>query len=495
MVRLINDAHSDPKHNYRYGQGSVLLYRTSGDYADWAHAETGAIALTVELRPAGYPWFELPPNEIVPTCLENLPSFLYLAHQTMIPNAKLADADKDGFLDDEDYCPNSPSTEVDAVGCDESEQDLDRDGVLNADDACPDTPQKQQVDKYGCRLPTLLTVSIRSNVSAAPISADPADIDGVSRGDTGEDGLTLDYATEGIVIVTARETFNGNVFDHWVVDGQTQRPWQTRVAFTAAADVDAEAVYIYPAELQIVGPTQIPDRDHSGMATVTAYETQIVYDDESAVVVDQNDVEWSVDDPARAAVSGSGELVARSVDHQAKWVTVALSATAAFEGSTYPAQPLEVRIYNPDVFAPACAELSIKGSKQVASNTSGVFEAEVMIEGGVSSWPTQRVGWSVAAVEAASSSELPASISQSGKLITQWVPTETRVMVCAEYSGDEGSACLAELEVTISAGDEADRPAGRNMPGGTTCGALGMLAVMGLVGGLWAMRLGRRRLV
>ena len=49
----------------------------------------------------------------------------------------LADADRDGFADPDDACPDEPGLEPD--GC--PIRDRDHDGVLDPDDACPDEPE------------------------------------------------------------------------------------------------------------------------------------------------------------------------------------------------------------------------------------------------------------------------------------------------------------------------------------------------------------------
>jgi carboxypeptidase T len=67
-------------HGVQYtAQQSVSLYPTSGTIDDWAYAEKGILAFTIELRPgASDPaGFELPTDQIVPTFDENLPAALY----------------------------------------------------------------------------------------------------------------------------------------------------------------------------------------------------------------------------------------------------------------------------------------------------------------------------------------------------------------------------------------------------------------------------------
>ncbi len=64
---------------YYTGPGCDLLYQTSGTTVDWTYGDQDILSFTVELRPRGEnPGFLLPPEEIIPTCLENLPAMLRL---------------------------------------------------------------------------------------------------------------------------------------------------------------------------------------------------------------------------------------------------------------------------------------------------------------------------------------------------------------------------------------------------------------------------------
>lgn len=67
------------------------------------------------------------------------------------------DTDKDGVLDPDDQCADTPEgTEVDATGCpveeddDDELLDSDGDGVLDEDDLCANTPIGSTVDETGC---------------------------------------------------------------------------------------------------------------------------------------------------------------------------------------------------------------------------------------------------------------------------------------------------------------------------------------------------------
>lgn len=59
----------------------VYPYLTNGDTTDWTYGIFRMPSITLELRPTGTSGgsgFELPENEIIPTCEENLPAALYL---------------------------------------------------------------------------------------------------------------------------------------------------------------------------------------------------------------------------------------------------------------------------------------------------------------------------------------------------------------------------------------------------------------------------------
>jgi len=64
------------------------------------------------------------------------------------------DADKDGVIDTDDKCANTPSgTKVDAKGCEVEEDvvlDADNDGVVDTVDQCANTPAGATVDTTGC---------------------------------------------------------------------------------------------------------------------------------------------------------------------------------------------------------------------------------------------------------------------------------------------------------------------------------------------------------
>ena len=68
---------------YETGPAADTLYRFSGGSIDWAYDSQGVLAYTIELRPPGSPYFELPSAEIIPTCEENLPAALYLIDRSI----------------------------------------------------------------------------------------------------------------------------------------------------------------------------------------------------------------------------------------------------------------------------------------------------------------------------------------------------------------------------------------------------------------------------
>ncbi|MBT6269012.1 MAG: hypothetical protein HOI88_01500 [Phycisphaerae bacterium] len=55
---------------YVAGTGGDLLYLADGVFPDWV-TNIGALSYTIELRPTGSPGFDLPPEQILPTCEES----------------------------------------------------------------------------------------------------------------------------------------------------------------------------------------------------------------------------------------------------------------------------------------------------------------------------------------------------------------------------------------------------------------------------------------
>jgi OmpA-OmpF porin, OOP family len=78
---------------------------------------------------------------------------------------KPKDDDKDGVINMNDSCPNSPAgAVVDAKGC---ELDGDNDGIKDSVDQCLTTPAGAKVDAKGCRIMLTEDVSIRLHVKFA----------------------------------------------------------------------------------------------------------------------------------------------------------------------------------------------------------------------------------------------------------------------------------------------------------------------------------------
>lgn len=72
MGTAIQSVHGE---QYIVGTPGDVLYFADGTFQDWS-TTTGAFGYTIELRPDGSPGFELPPEEIVPTCEENFAAIL-----------------------------------------------------------------------------------------------------------------------------------------------------------------------------------------------------------------------------------------------------------------------------------------------------------------------------------------------------------------------------------------------------------------------------------
>ncbi|MGB3459450.1 MAG: M14 family zinc carboxypeptidase [Halobacteriota archaeon] len=106
MANAIKDVHGM---NYTPRQASNL-YRASGDSDDWLYGAYNIAAFTVELRPktlwdcGGKP-FELPEDQIIPTCEENIPAALYLIEWS--PQFDVISPANASFV----YCPVTVSVE------------------------------------------------------------------------------------------------------------------------------------------------------------------------------------------------------------------------------------------------------------------------------------------------------------------------------------------------------------------------------------------------
>lgn len=92
MADLIRGVHG---RDYTPQQGSDL-YLASGTTDDWFYGELATVGFTIELRPVGYPYFELPESEIIPTWEENRPAALYLIGWTQSLNPPRPDVRANG---------------------------------------------------------------------------------------------------------------------------------------------------------------------------------------------------------------------------------------------------------------------------------------------------------------------------------------------------------------------------------------------------------------
>lgn len=82
MERAIEDVYGTP---YDHGQGSVILYVTSGTIVDWAHVALDCLSWTIELRDTGQFGFVLPPEQIIPTGVETAQAFYTLSDWVVPP--------------------------------------------------------------------------------------------------------------------------------------------------------------------------------------------------------------------------------------------------------------------------------------------------------------------------------------------------------------------------------------------------------------------------
>ena len=113
-----------------------------------------------------------------------------------------SDRDKDGILDADDACPDTPGVRTDdpkTNGCPPADapSDRDKDGILDVDDACPDVPGVKNDDpkKNGCPPPKDSDGDgITDDVDACPTEAGVANVDPSKHGcpapkDTDGDGI------------------------------------------------------------------------------------------------------------------------------------------------------------------------------------------------------------------------------------------------------------------------------------------------------------------
>lgn len=78
--RMVSAMHVMHGETYRIRPGSELVVGAGGTATDWSYGEHGALSFLLELRPARGPdGFNLPPEQIVPTCEETLAAVRELA--------------------------------------------------------------------------------------------------------------------------------------------------------------------------------------------------------------------------------------------------------------------------------------------------------------------------------------------------------------------------------------------------------------------------------
>ncbi len=494
MTSLINNSHSDPQFDYEWGQTSHRLYIASGTTTDWVHNALGGTGIIIEVRPR-FADFDLPEEQILPTCEENLPAFLHMAETTMIPDHEGMDADLDGFINADDYCPNSPgSVEVDAVGCAESDdQDVDGDGVTNLEDACRDSLPGQQIDADGCRVEPLFAVRVSSNVGSVEINVDPPDIDAAGMGNTGESGFSREYTEETTITLTAPQVSDGSRFLHWDVGGEPQDEGAVGLTITASSDVEALAVYVVPTGAQIVGFARFPDRQENGLASIAQYRVQVVYTDGSTLLA-VSAQEWSLSEDSVGLIFSDGRLLAYDVSGGVGEVEATITASTEVSGLYLACPPFTVTIFDAETMSPRCQEIAVAGPERVESNSTTAFTATVLLDG--ETLPRSRseeAEWTVSWADPEKNSTLPASISDSGTLSAHWVAQDASLIVRAAYINDDSTVYLAEQAVVIGAGDPDDNSNGGNgSSSGAACGALGMLGFVGMFVGLVALRITRR---
>ena len=77
MADAIFAVHGQP---FVWGALQPTLYQANGCSVDWSWGARGILGLTIELRDTGQTGFLLPPEQIIPSCEETWPAFLFLAN-------------------------------------------------------------------------------------------------------------------------------------------------------------------------------------------------------------------------------------------------------------------------------------------------------------------------------------------------------------------------------------------------------------------------------
>jgi OOP family OmpA-OmpF porin len=107
-------------------------------------------------------------NEQLDYALNLSLSYLF-GHPVAQQAATPADSDRDGVIDGQDQCPNSPAgIQVDRQGC---SLDSDGDGVYDEQDQCPNTENNLQVDSKGCPKTSVETITFNLEVNFVTDSA------------------------------------------------------------------------------------------------------------------------------------------------------------------------------------------------------------------------------------------------------------------------------------------------------------------------------------
>ena len=107
------------------------------------------------------------------------------------------DGDKDGVIDENDTCANTPEgATVDANGCADSQKDTDGDGIKDDKDTCADSPEGDTVDESGCHVDALYLDTNGVTIKARDVAVvgTSYELDGVSY-------LVVDY--ESLVAMVA----------------------------------------------------------------------------------------------------------------------------------------------------------------------------------------------------------------------------------------------------------------------------------------------------